>query len=162
VYAASKMLGEWFAMDVPGSYVLRVESLFGRAPGGRPAKGSVEAIANGLRTGRRQKVFQDRTVSPTYVPDAALATRTLVERHAPFGLYHCVNSGHVTWLDFAREAARLLGVAGDFEPVRLADMKLRAERPVYCALSNAKLSGVGVHMPTWQDALARYLKTESA
>jgi dTDP-4-dehydrorhamnose reductase len=53
-------------------------------------------------------------------------------------------------------------VAGDFEPVRLADMKLRAERPVYCALSNAKLSGVGVHMPTWQDALARYLKTESA
>jgi len=36
VYAASKLLGEWFAADVPRHYVLRVESLFGRAPGGPP------------------------------------------------------------------------------------------------------------------------------
>jgi len=32
VYAASKLLGEWFAFDVPRSYVLRVETLFGHAP----------------------------------------------------------------------------------------------------------------------------------
>ena len=41
VYAASKLLGEWFAADAPRWYVLRVESLFGHVPGGRPAKGSV-------------------------------------------------------------------------------------------------------------------------
>src|SRR5437773_608484 len=39
VYAASKLLGEWFALDAPGACVLRVESLFGRVPGGDPPKG---------------------------------------------------------------------------------------------------------------------------
>jgi dTDP-4-dehydrorhamnose reductase len=34
---------------------------------------------------------------------------------------------------------------------------LKARRPRYCALSNAKLATVGIEMPTWQDALARYL-----
>src|SRR5258706_3986157 len=40
VYATSKLLGEWFALDAPRGYVVRVETLFGRAPG-RPAKGTV-------------------------------------------------------------------------------------------------------------------------
>jgi dTDP-4-dehydrorhamnose reductase len=39
----------------------------------------------------------------------------------------------------------------------MADLSLRAERPLYCALSNVKLLSAGVVMPTWQDALARYL-----
>ena len=39
------------------------------------------------------------------------------------------------------------------------EIKLRAERPLYCALSNAKLAAVGVGMPTWQDAIARFIKT---
>ena len=63
-YAASKLLGEWFAADAPVSYVLRVESLFGVGPGG-PDKGSLTSIVNGLRAGRVVKVFGDRTVSPT-------------------------------------------------------------------------------------------------
>jgi len=36
-------------------------------------------------------------------------------------------------------------------------MKLRADRPLYCALSNDKLTAAGIVMPTWQDALARYI-----
>jgi dTDP-4-dehydrorhamnose reductase len=36
-------------------------------------------------------------------------------------------------------------------------MKLRAERPQYCALSNAKLQSLGIVMPPWQDAIARYV-----
>jgi dTDP-4-dehydrorhamnose reductase len=43
-------------------------------------------------------------------------------------------------------------------PTRVADVKLRAPRPQYCALSNAKLASVGVTMPTWQDAVARYVR----
>ncbi len=43
-YAASKLLGEWFALDAPRAYVLRVESLFGRAPGAPPEKGSAAGI----------------------------------------------------------------------------------------------------------------------
>jgi dTDP-4-dehydrorhamnose reductase len=158
VYASSKLLGEWFAADAPKSYILRVESLFGQAPGSRPAKGSVAMIMKTLAAGGEPRVFEDRTISPTYVVDAARATRALLERRAPFGLYHCVNSGRCTWLELARDVARLLGVAARPQPVRIADVALKAARPQYCALSNAKLAAVGITMPTWQDALARYLE----
>jgi dTDP-4-dehydrorhamnose reductase len=157
VYAISKMVGEWFAADAPRAYVLRVESLFGRAPGGPPPRGSVAGIIAGLRSGTPTKVFVDRTASPTYVRDGAWATRELLERNAPFGLYHTVNSGACTWMDIAREAARLLGVEPRLEAVHLADLVLKASRPLYCALSNDKLASVGIAMPTWQDALARSL-----
>jgi dTDP-4-dehydrorhamnose reductase len=156
-YAASKLLGEWFAADAPTAYVLRVESLFGAAPGG-PDKGSLSAIVKGLRSGQVVKVFGDRTVSPTYIHDAAEATLTLLETHAEPGLYHCVNSGSATWHEVAQEAARLLGATPRFDVLRVADVKLPAVRPTYCALSNAKLqAAVGYDIPTWQDALRRYL-----
>jgi dTDP-4-dehydrorhamnose reductase len=160
VYAASKLLGEWFAVDAPRAYVLRVESLFGRAEGAAAEKGSVAVILSTLLAGGAPKVFEDRTISPTYVIDAARATRHLLESPAPAGLYHCVNSGSCTWLQLAQEVARRLG-GGDMTarivPMRMSDMALRARRPKYCALSNEKLKSVGVVMPSWQDALGRYL-----
>jgi dTDP-4-dehydrorhamnose reductase len=158
-YAASKLLGEWFAADAPRAYVLRVESLFGSVRGARPAKGSVASILKAIQAGAEARVFEDRTISPTYVFDAAAATRRLLETAAPAGLYHCVNSGSCTWLELARELARLLGVEANITPVRMADMKLRAERPLYCVLSNAKLASVGVEMPDWRDAIARYVNS---
>jgi dTDP-4-dehydrorhamnose reductase len=159
VYAASKLLGEWFAADAPRAYVLRVESLFGHAPGGPPPKGSIATIVNALRTGREARVFEDRTVSPTYVADAARATRALLEQSVPAGVYHCVNSGHCTWLELARDVARHLGVEYEARivPVKLADVKLRVRRPQFCALSNQKLRALGIEMPSWQDAVGRYL-----
>jgi len=157
VYAASKLLGEWFAEDAPRAYVLRVESLFGQPPVG-PAKGSAAGILATLKAGGSPKVFEDRTISPSYLPDVAQATRYLVESEAPTGLYHCVSSGQCTWLEFAREMARLLGVEPRFTPVRMADMRLRAQRPMFCALSNEKLRSAGVDMPAWQDALQRFLQ----
>jgi dTDP-4-dehydrorhamnose reductase len=158
VYAASKLLGEWFALDRPRGYALRVESLFGRAPGGRPAKGSVAGILKTLRAGGTAKVFVDRTITPTYVIDAARATRVILETSAPGGLYHCVNSGMSTWFELAEELARQIGVEPRLEPVRQAEAHLRASRPQFCALSNGKLRSIGVEMPAWQDALARYLR----
>ena len=156
-YAASKLLGEWFAADAPRAYVLRVESLFGRAPGGPAAKGSVEGILRALVAGNEVRVFEDRTVSPTCIVDGARATLALVEQNRAPGLYHCVNSGRCTWLEFAGELARQMGVEPRLVPVRMADIKFRADRPLYCALSNAKLAAAGVVMPTWQNALARHL-----
>lgn len=158
VYATSKLLGEWFAEDAGSAYVLRVESLFGRAPGSGPARGSVAGLLRRMRAGEDVRVFEDRTVSPTYVVDAALATRQVLERRPPTGLYHCVNSGHCTWIAFAREMARLLDLKPTLVPIRLDQMALRAVRPVYCALSNAKLAAAGIAMPAWQDALARFLR----
>jgi dTDP-4-dehydrorhamnose reductase len=157
-YAASKLLGEWFAADAPVAYVLRVESLFGVGPGGT-RKGSVEAIVRGLRAGDVVRVFGDRTVSPTYIEDAAKATRALIERRAAPGVYHCVNAGAATWHEVAVEAARLLKVTPRFEVVSVADVKLPAARPQYCALSNKKLeAAIGYELPTWQHALKRYLE----
>lgn len=164
VYAASKLLGEWFALDAPRAYVLRVESLFGRAPGLSPdtEKGSLASIVKTLIAGGAPKVFEDRTISPTYVIDAARATRRLVEGAAPAGVYHCVNTGTCTWLELARALARQLGgpeMEARLVPVRMSDMTLKAARPQYCALSNGKLRSAGIDMPTWQDSLQRYLTT---
>lgn len=157
VYAVSKLLGEWFAEDAPRAYVLRVESLFGGVDATALRRGSVAGIVRGLRAGSVVKAFVDRTVSPTFVIDAARATRELIEQEAEPGLYHCVNSGSCTWLEFAEEAARQLGVESTIESVTLAEARLRAARPLFCALSNRKLQSVGIQMPSWQDALARYL-----
>jgi dTDP-4-dehydrorhamnose reductase len=154
VYAASKLLGEWFALEAPGAYVLRVESLFGA----RERRSSLEAIVAGLRSGTEVPVFTDRTVSPSYIVDVAAATLALVERCPAAGLYHCVNSGAATWEAVAIEAARQLDVTPRLRPMKLAEMKLSAPRPLYCALSNAKLAAAGILMPAWEDALSRYLK----
>jgi len=161
VYAASKLVGEWFALEAPRSYVLRVESLFGRAPGAGPEKGSVAGILKTLAAGGSPKVFADRTISPTYIPDAARATRVLVETNAEPGLYHCVNSGQCTWFELAREAVRLLGQPqweARLVPVKMSEMALKASRPQYCALANDKLRAAGVEMPAWQHALAEYVR----
>jgi dTDP-4-dehydrorhamnose reductase len=159
VYGASKLLGEWFASDAPRGYVLRVASLFGRAPDGPAAKGSAEAILRSIQSGSGARVFEDRTVSPTSVIDAARAMRGLIERALPSGLYHCVSSGSCTWLEFALAAAEILGVEPRLQPVRVADVALRAERPKYCALSNATLAAAGIELPTWKAALEEYLST---
>jgi dTDP-4-dehydrorhamnose reductase len=153
VYAQSKLLGEWFALEAPRAFVLRVESLFG----GAAAKSSIDRIAGAIAEGRTAKVFADRTVSPSYVADVATATRALVERGAP-GLYHCVGSGAATWYEVAQEIARVMGKAEEahLEPIAVADMPLRAKRPQYAALANDKLTRI-VPIPTWQDALRRYL-----
>ena len=87
----------------------------------------------------------------------AAATRHLVTSGAAPGLYHCVNSGAATWHDVAREAATLLGVSPRFKTTTMAAAALRAARPRYCALDNAKLAAAGYPMPPWQDALRRWL-----
>jgi len=160
VYATSKLIGEWFAEDAPTSYVLRVASLFGDAGGGPAPKGTVASLIRALRDGEAARVFSDRTVSPTHVADAAWATRLLLERCAPAGLYHCVSTGFCTWEAFAREAARLLSIEPRLLVVSAADLRLRAPRPLYCAMSNRKLASIGIEMPTWQNALERFLNTE--
>lgn len=157
VYAASKMLGDWFALDAPRAYVLRVESLFGWTPGGPKPRGSVAAMLDTMLAGGSPPVFEDRTVSPTYIPDAAQATRRLLELGAEPGIYHCVNSGSCTWLEFAEEMARQLGIEPKLTRVKMTETKMRAQRPLFCALSNDKLRRAGVEMPSWQDALGRFV-----
>ncbi len=159
-YAASKLLGEWFALDVPGAFVLRVESLFGCRPGWTGPRGTLDTIVDGIRNGREIRAFTDRVVTPSYMPDIVSATRYLVEQGAAPGLYHCVNSGQGTWFDVAREAANVLGLAARLTPVTVAQVPMKAQRPTYCALSNRKLAAAGFEMPSWRDALRRWLVDE--
>jgi dTDP-4-dehydrorhamnose reductase len=136
--------------------VLRVESLFG----GPRAKSSIDKILASIQAGQPTRVFGDRTVTPSYVFDVARATAALLDRGAPSGVYHCVNSGVTNWLELTEELARLTGRADTarLEPVPFASVPLKAKRPQYCALSNAKLRAAGIEMPEWRDALRRYLR----
>ena len=155
-YACSKLLGEWLATGAPRHYVLRVESLFGSSAGpDRPT--SVDRIVEAILARREVRVFVDRTVSPSYDDDVVWATRVLLESRAASGLYHCVNSGSCTWEELALEVGRQLRVEPRLVPVRMADVAMRARRPLYCALANARLAAAGASMPTWENALARHL-----
>jgi dTDP-4-dehydrorhamnose reductase len=154
-YAMSKLLGEWFAAECPRHYVLRVESLFG----GARAKSSVDVMFDHMRAGQPVKAFADRTVSPSFVEDVVLATSALLDRRPAYGLYHCVNGGYGTWVDVAQEIARLAGrPETPIAAVRMADVALKAPRPLFAALANDKLAAAGIALPTWQDALARHVR----
>jgi dTDP-4-dehydrorhamnose reductase len=153
VYGASKLLGEWFAADAPRWYVLRVESLFG----GARRRSTIDRIIAEIGAGQPARLFVDRTVTPSFVHDVADATWRLLERRAPAGIYHCVNSGVTTWFELGQEIARALGVDAELVPTRVAEVTLKARRPQFAALSNEKLRLAGVAVPTWQDAVGRYL-----
>jgi dTDP-4-dehydrorhamnose reductase len=158
VYAASKMIGEWFALESPGGYVLRVESLFGE-PGERASRhGSLAMLIDRIRQGEEAPVFIDRVVSPSYTTDIAWATRSLIERRAPAGLYHCVNAGARTWAEIAQSLAHRLGRPLNMKPLTLETAALRAPRPRYSALNPAKLASIGIVMPDIDDAVGRYLR----
>jgi dTDP-4-dehydrorhamnose reductase len=161
-YAASKLLGEWFALAAPGAFVLRVESLFGSPAAWTGRRGTLDRIVEGLEQGREVRVFTDRIVSPSYIHDVAAATRHLLTTGAAPGLYHCVNAGHASWHDVAREAATILRVEPKLVPITVDAMPLKAPRPRYCALSTRKLAAAGFAMPPWQDALQRWLASRSA
>jgi dTDP-4-dehydrorhamnose reductase len=162
IYGLSKLLGEWFALDAPRGYVLRVESLFGAAVGWTGRAGALDSIVAGLEQGREVRVFTDRVVSPSYVHDIAHAVRHLIETNAAPALYHCVNAGHATWHEVAAEAARLLGVQPRFRCVTMDQPLFRASRPRYCALAGRKLEQAGFTMPPWNDALRRWLTSTQA
>jgi len=154
VYAQSKLVGEWLVADWRKHYVLRVESLFG----GTHAKSSVDRIVAAVRAGAEAPVFFDRVTSPSFIDDVVAASAYLLRTEAPFGLYHCVNTGHATWLDLGKEIARVLGrPEASLKPVSVDAVSFAAPRPRYAALSNQKLAAAGFTMPTWQDALRRHL-----
>lgn len=154
VYAQSKLIGEWLAADAHRHYVLRVESLFG----GPQRKSSVDRIVDAVRSGQAAPVFVDRVVSPSFVDDVSDASAFVLRTAPEPGVYHCVNSGHATWLAVGQEiVAHLGGSSALLKPISVKDVSLPAPRPQFAALDNAKLARAGYVMPTWQDAIRRYL-----
>jgi dTDP-4-dehydrorhamnose reductase len=156
VYGASKLAGEQEAAATPWHYILRVESLFGGTP--PPAqRATVDFIADSLIAGASVRAIVDRTVTPSYVPDAVRATTGLLDTEAPSGIYHCVASESTTWYELANEIATFSGGVGQVIPVEVNEFATIAPRPRFCALSNQKLLTAGLHMPTWKVALRHHL-----
>ena len=154
IYGMSKLLGEVACLAWPRHYVLRLSSLYG----GLRRRGYVDQIASAVRDGRPVRVFTDRIVSPSYIPDVVLATLTLLRSKGPFGLYHCTASDFGSWYDIAREVAcQLSAPQSCLQPVPITNSPGRARRPQFCALSTAKLEACIGPLPGWKDALGRYL-----
>ena len=161
VYGASKAMGETLARLASDDVVIvRVASLFGVAGAGGKGGNFVETM---IRVGREKgvlRVVDDQTMSPTATADvAAVVLRMLAEGCAP-GIYHVVNDGAATWFDFAREIVRRAGIEATTMSCSSKEYVTRAARPRYSALDNARISTAFGAMPSWQDALDRYLRAK--
>jgi dTDP-4-dehydrorhamnose reductase len=155
VYGASKLAGERHVATAPVHYVMRLGSAFG-AVEGRVHPATIDGLVSALASGQPVQGFVDGILSPTYLPDAASATRMLLMSHAPSGTYHCVNTGYCTWPELASAIAAQLHVPVSMP---LAYYTERQSRPHGNPLSPAKLASQGVLMPHWHSALRRYLQS---
>jgi dTDP-4-dehydrorhamnose reductase len=157
VYGMTKLTGERFAAAASRRYVLRLSSLYG----GHTGKTSIDWILRQAQAGQRVAAFADRTVSPSYVPDVVGATLDLLERTAPFGLYHCGSTDWCTWTDIAGRILSAYGCPHLLDRVPFASAPDRAERPKNCAMSSARLCEAGAAPRSWSAALDHYLETVS-
>ncbi len=162
VYGASKVLGESLARVAhDDTLILRVASLFGVAGASGKGGNFVETMLRLAKERGSLRVVNDQIMSPTSTADIADALLDMLETPAPAGTYHVVNRGEVSWHGFASEIVKQAGLEVPVDPVPTTEFPTRAMRPPYSALDNRKLEGaIGRPMPTWQDALARYMRAK--
>jgi dTDP-4-dehydrorhamnose reductase len=101
-------------------------------------------------------VVNDQRGCPTYSVDLARAIVQLCRKDAS-GIVHVTNSENCSWFEFAREIVSRADLDTEVRPTSTEKMARPAPRPAYSVLSAASLARYEITMPTWQDALARYL-----
>jgi len=173
-YGRTKLAGERAALasGLRRCFVVRTSWLFGR--GGR---GFVPAIARLAGERDELRVVADQVGSPTYADDLAGALVELVglarrapdpegRSSTPFGTYHVANRGACSRHELAEAIVahprvRATARARTIVPVGSAEFPTAARRPAYSALSTARFeAATGRVLPTWQDALRRYLDAD--
>jgi dTDP-4-dehydrorhamnose reductase len=92
----------------------------------------------------------------TYTPDLATATKKLIEDNKPFGIYHLINEGAVTWYEAVQELKKLAGFEASVKPVSGEFLNRPAKRPQFSVLKNTKTE----HLRSYQEALQEYLKNK--
>ena len=102
-------------------------------------------------------VVNDQRGCPTYAVDLARAIVQLCRDDAR-GIVHVTNAGDCTWFEFAQEIVRSAGLTTTVRPVNSQQMARPAPRPAYSVLSPARLQFLGIKMPSWHNALSRYLE----
>lgn len=154
-YGISKLAGEYLVeRSGARAFIVRTCGLYGAPKSSGRAPFVERVLAHEDEAPMR--IVADVVASPTFAGHLAEALRRLIETDS-YGLYHAVNTGSVSWYDFACEAIRQAGHAIAIEPIAAAQWKAAAVRPRFSALENANLGRLGIAMPSWRDGIAAYL-----
>jgi dTDP-4-dehydrorhamnose reductase len=157
VYGRSKAEAEVKLQQIlPECCIVRTSWLFG--VGGKCFPDTILKLAASRPT---LDVVDDQRGSPTYTPDLARAIYYLCNAGAA-GIVHATNRGDSSWFEFARQIVQRAGLTTDVRPTTTDKFPRPAERPKYSVLSPSSLDRFQIAMPTWQDALDRYLLERTA
>jgi dTDP-4-dehydrorhamnose reductase len=152
VYGRSKAEAENRLLELlPRCCIARTSWLFGT--GGKCFPDTILKLAASRPA---LDVVNDQRGCPTYSVDLARAIIKLCRIDAR-GIVHTTNSGNCTWFEFALEIIKGAGLTTEVRPVNSQQMARPAPRPAYSVLSDKSLRKYEIVMPTWQDALQRYL-----
>lgn len=165
VYGQTKLEGELaVAGNLEKYFIVRIAWVFGVN-----GKNFIKTMLNLGKTHDQIKVVSDQIGTPTYTYDLARLLVDMIETDK-YGYYHATNEGgYISWYDFTREIFRQAQELGhpEYSPERLTVTPVttaeygisKARRPFNSRLAREKLIQNGfLPLPTWQDALARYLK----
>lgn len=156
VYGETKLGGELAVSNTLSKYfIVRIAWVFG--------KNGNNFIKTMLNVGKKfdtLKVVNDQIGTPTYTYDLARLLVDMIETDK-YGYYHATNEGgYISWYDFACEIFKEAGYTNTVIPVTTKEYGLsKAARPFNSRLDKSKLVENGFKpLPTWRDALERYLK----
>ena len=147
-YGRSKLHGEAAAGEL--AWIVRSSWLFGET--------GHNFVRTMLRLGAERDevaVVGDQRGCPTYVGHLAAATRTLVERGAPYGIWHLTAAGDCTWADFAEAIFADAGLRCNVRRITSAEFGARAPRPPFSVLRSEKDAP---ELPHWRDGLRACLE----
>lgn len=155
VYGTTKLAGEKFIeKNCKKFYIFRTAWLYGEG------HNFVRTMINLSKERDEVKVVNDQHGSPTYAVDLASIIHQAMEKQIPFGVYNSTNMGYTTWYDFTKMIYDLEGINCKVIPVTSEEFKSAAKRPKNSQMSKSKLLKYGIKIPTYEDALKRYLKIE--
>lgn len=156
VYGQTKLDGELAVSSILDKYfIVRIAWGFGVN-----GKNFIKTMLNVGRKYDTVRVVNDQIGTPTYTYDLARLLVDMAETDK-YGYYHATNEGgYISWYDFTCEIFRQAGYTTNVVPVTTAEYGLsKAARPFNSRLDKSKLAENGFKpLPTWQDALSRYLK----
>lgn len=153
VYGQTKYEGELEVEENLEKYfIVRIAWVFGVN-----GKNFIKTMLNLGKTRDKLNVVADQVGSPTYTFDLARLLVDMIETDK-YGRYHATNEGLCSWYDFACEIFKQAGMKVTVEPVTSDQFPVKAKRPMNSRMSKDKLRENGFEpLPSWQDALRRYL-----
>jgi dTDP-4-dehydrorhamnose reductase len=155
VYGESKYQGELAVESLLQKYfIVRTAWVFGEN-----GNNFIKTMLRLAETKKELNVVDDQVGSPTYTADLAVLLVKMIESKR-YGKYHATNEGLCTWYEFALQIFKEAGMEILVNPVTSDAFPVKAKRPHNSRMDKTKLVDEGFDLlPTWQDALSRYLKT---